>query len=385
MTASIIKDRVAIVGLGETSIGKLIPQSETELACFAIKAALDDAGITPEEVDGLTSFKLEATEHEDIARYLGMGDVRFFALSSAGGGGGCSTVGFAAMAIATGQCDVAVAWRSRKRSGAEQRSWNFVPKRVEQRGMWMQPFGIMRPADELAMLFRRYMHEYGGTREHLCNVAMACRSHANRKPTSIMFEKSLDRETYFGARWVSDPLCLYDCCLETDMAQAVVLVSAERAQDLRHKPVYIHSFAQGITSNSSMLASCFGEDPLHTQGYVCAERLYRHSDFKPADISVAQIYDSFTPWVLLSLEAYGFCGRGEGGPFSENGALQLGGRLPVNTGGGSLSDGYSHGYNHIIEGVKQMRGNSTSQVENAQACLVTSSDGAPTGALLLRN
>jgi acetyl-CoA acetyltransferase len=200
-----------------------------------------------------------------------------------------------------------------------------------------------------------------------------------------MYEKTLDRDAYFQGRWVSEPLSLYDCCLETDLAQAVVLVSAERAKDARNRPVYVHSFGQGITPDSSLLGACFGKDPLHTQGYVASEILFRRSDFKPKDIDVAQLYDSFTPWVLIQLESYGFCGRGEAGPFSDDGALQLGGRLPINTGGGSLSDGYSHGYNHIIEGVKQMRGASTSQVADARSCLVTSSDGAPTSALLLRN
>jgi acetyl-CoA acetyltransferase len=251
-------------------------------------------------------------------------------------------------------------------------------------GMWLRPSGIVRPSDELALLYRRYMHEYGGTRDHLCNVALACRTHANRNPASMTFEKPLDREMYFAARWVSDPLCLYDCCLETDLAQAVVLVSAERARDCKQKPVYVHSFGQGVNENSQVLAISFGPDPLHTQGFVCSAGLFGRSQFKQKDIDVAQLYDSFTPWVLLQLESYGFCGRGEAGPFSEDGALQLGGRLPINTAGGSLSDGYSHGYNHILEGVRQMRGVSTNQVEAAKSCLVTSSDGAPTSALILR-
>ena len=289
------------------------------------------------------------------------------------------------MSIVTGQAEVAVAWRSRKRSAPESRAWMGTQARVGGPEMWLRPAGIVRPVDELALFYRRYMHEYGGTREHLCNVALTCRKHANRKLNSLMHGKPLDRDSYFEGRWISDPLSLYDCCLETDLAQAVVLVSAERAKDCDAKPVYIHAFGQGLTNNSSLLAACFGPNPLHTQGYVCAKMLFRDSDFTPSNIDVAQFYDSFTPWVLFGLEAYGFCGPGEAGPFSDNGGLEIGGRLPCNTGGGSLSDGYSHGYNHIIEGVKQMRGTSTSQVPRAGSCLVTSSDGAPTSALLLRN
>jgi len=379
-----LKDQAAIVGMGQTKVGKGLGETEEELACAAVKAALDDAGIDPKEVNGLCSFSIETTPEEMLARDLGLGDISFFAASPAGGGGGCATVGYAAMAIATGQADVVVAWRSRKRSGVEGRPWMGTQPRVGGIGMWLRPSGVVRPADEVALLFRRYMHEYGGTSDHLCNVALACRAHANRNPESMTFDKPLDRETYFASRWVSEPLRLYDCCLETDLAQAVVLVSAERARDCRNKPVYVHSFGQGVNENSQVLAVSFGPDPLHTQGFVCSQGLFGRSDFKQKDIDVAQLYDSFTPWVLLQLESYGFCGRGEAGPFSDDRALELGGRLPCNTAGGSLSDGYSHGYNHILEGVRQMRGVSSNQVEDARSCLVTSSDGAPTSALILR-
>ncbi|MGK2911460.1 MAG: thiolase C-terminal domain-containing protein [Sphingobium sp.] len=382
--ANLLKDKTAIVGLGETRVGKLLVETEEELACQAIKTALDEAGIDPSEVDALCSFSIETTDEEKIARDLGMGDIRFFAESPSGGGGGCATVGYAAMAIATGQAEVAVAWRSRKRSARAQRTWMQTHERVNDHMMWTRPWGIIRPADELALFYQRYMHEFGATREHLANVAIACRRHANNNPNALMHGKPMDRDIYFSGRFISDPLSLYDCCLETDLAQAVVLVSADRAKDVPTKPVYLHAFGQGVNAQSSMLASCYAPDPLHTTGYVCAETLFRDSDFQPAQVDVAQLYDSFTPWVLHQLESYGFCKRGEGAAFSENGGLEIGGRLPVNTAGGSLSDGYSHGYNHIIEGVRQMRGDSTNQVKDAKSCLVTSSDGAPTSAILLR-
>jgi acetyl-CoA acetyltransferase len=384
MTISDIKDQVAIVGIGETKVGKLLEETEQQLACAAIKAALDEAGIDPGEVDGLCSFSIETTSEEEIARDLGMGDLTFFANSPAGGGGGCATVGYAAMALVTGQADVVVAWRSRKRSGVEGRPWMGTAPRLRGSAMWTRPNGIVRPVDELALFYRRYMHEHGGTRDHLCNVALACRQHANNNPASILYEKTLDRETYFTGRWISDPLCLFDCCLETDLAQAVVLVRADRAKDTAQQPVYIHGFGQGITRDASLLAGCFGPDPLHTQGYICSKKLFSRSDFQPGDVDVAQLYDSFTPWVLVQLESYGFCERGEAGPFTDDGGLTINGKLPCNTAGGSLSDGYSHGYNHILEGVRQMRGSSVNQVAGAQSCLVTSSDGAPTSALLFR-
>jgi acetyl-CoA acetyltransferase len=383
-TQSFIKDRAAIVGIGQTQFGKALPQSEEELAAAAIKAALDDAGLDPGEVDGLCSFAMQATDEEVIARNLGMGDLRFFARTPAGGGGGAAIVGLGAMAVATKQADVVVAWRSRKRSAKSSRVWAQTQERVAGRMMWSSPSGLIRPADEIAMLARRHMHEYGTTREHLANVALTFRAHANRNPHAVMYDKPLTREEYFAARMISEPLCLFDCCVETDGALAVVLVSSERARDLRQKPAYIHAFAQGISSGSVMMSNYFSDDPLRTQAWTCAEALWSASDIKAKDIHVAQIYDAFTPEVVLSLEGYGFCERGAGGAFTEQGNITLGGRLPLNTAGGSLSEVYVHGLNLVLEAVRQIRGTSTAQLPNVATSFVSSSDGVPTSALVLR-
>jgi acetyl-CoA acetyltransferase len=238
--------------------------------------------------------------------------------------------------------------------------------------------------DEIALLTRRYLHETGGTRDHLASVALAVRGMANRNPRALMHDRPLTREAYHAARWISEPLCLFDNCLETDGALACVLVPAERARDCRQPPVLIHAFAQGLPRQSHAMVNYWCEDPLRGPSWVCAEQLFARSDLRPADVPVAQLYDAFTPLVLLSLEGYGFCGRGEGPAFSEDGGLALGGRLPVNTSGGGLSEAYVHGFNLINEGVRQMRGTSTSQVSGAGACLVTGGEGVPTSALLLR-
>jgi acetyl-CoA acetyltransferase len=250
--------------------------------------------------------------------------------------------------------------------------------------MWTRPFGLIRPVDELAMVARRHMSLYGTTRDHLANIALAFRAHANLNPNAVMHAKRMTREDYFAARQISEPLCLFDCCLETDGAIAVVITSAERAKDCRQKPAYIHAFGQGISDGSTTMSNYFGPDPLRGQSWACAEVLWRHSDFKPKDVSCAQIYDAFTPEIIISLEGYGFCKRGEAGPFTDNGALGPGGRFPVNTSGGGLSEAYIHGYNLITEGVRQIRGTSTSQVPDANCVFVSSSDGVPTGAILLR-
>lgn len=385
-SGSPLTDATAIVGVGQTAFAKHLEPSEHELALQAILAALDDAGIHPSEVDGLASYTLEATEEIEIARNLGCRAVTWFAQVGYGGGAGCGVVGNAAMAVASGQCEVAVAWRSRKRGAASSRPWAGVSDRVGGNQQWSRPFGLLRPVDEIAMLTRRYMHTYGATREHLCNVATAVRAHANRNPAAMMHAKPMTRDDYFAARWVSEPLCLFDNCLETDGALAVVLVAADRAKDLRQRPVYVHAGAQSIPQQHQMMSNYHNDDPLMGPSWAAAPLLWRNADFGPDDVSCAQFYDAFTPLIPLSLEGFGFCGRGEGAAFTEDGALEWpNGRLPANTAGGGLSEAYVHGFNLITEGVRQMRGTSTSQVTDATTCLVTSGEAVPTSALLLRN
>ena len=380
-----MRDRTAVVGIGTTEFAKQLESSERRLALEAIAAALDDAGIAPGEVDGMSCYSMESTEEIDVARNLGFGDVTYFGKVPYGGGAGCGVVGQAAMAVAAGQCSVAVAWRSRKRGARTSRPWAGVAQRVggdQQR--WTRPYGLLRPVDEIAVLTRRYMHTYGATRDHLANVALAARRHANANPAATMGHKVMTREDYLAARWISEPLCLFDNCLETDGACAVVITSAERARDLPQPPALIHSWAQSLPAQHQTMTNFFCDDPLRGPAWACAEKLWSLSEVGPADVDVAQLYDAFSPLVILSLEGYGFCERGEGGPFTDDGGIELGGRLPVNTSGGGMSEAYLHGFNLIVEAVRQVRGTSTNQVADAGFSLVTSGEGVPTGAILFR-
>jgi acetyl-CoA acetyltransferase len=382
-----IRDETAIVGIGQTSLatGAGLPEDELTLACLAISAALDDAGVSPSAVDGLALFDMESKREVEVARNLGLGEITFFAEVGYGGGAACATVGHAAMAVSAGQCEVAVAWRARKRADKRSRVWSQAPKRLDDPDQWTRPAGLLRPVDEIAMLTRRYMHEYGMTRKQLANVALTQRRHANRNPGAAMYAKALDLDQYLSARWISEPLCLYDNCLESDGALAVVVTSAERARDLPRTPVYIHAYAQGLPRQHQTMSSFFCEDPLRGPSFTAARRLWANSDLKPQDVSCAQIYDAFSPLIPLSLEGYGFCERGEGAAFIEDGGLDWDrGRLPVNTSGGSLSEAYVHVFNHVVEGVRQLRGESVCQVADASSCLVTSGECVPTSALLLR-
>ncbi len=239
-----LKDATAIVGIAETRFAKQLLESEKQLAVQAILGALDDAGIRPDEVDGLASYTMETTDEVEIAKNIGAGDVTFFGQVGYGGGAGPATVGHLAMAIAMGQCRVGVAWRARKR-GSGNRPWAIAGRQSNAPAMWTRPWGLLRPVDEIAMLTRRYMHEFGATRDHLANVALAVRKMANRNPRAMMYERELSRDEYMRARWISEPLCLFDNCLESDGALACVIVSAERARDCPQPPALIHAFGQG--------------------------------------------------------------------------------------------------------------------------------------------
>src|SRR4051812_6125444 len=345
--------------------------------------AIDDAGLTPSDVDGLAMFSMEDGREVDVARNVGLGDITFFSQVGYGGGAGCGVVGHAAMAVASGQCKVAVAWRARKRASKTSRPWAQVADRLAGHQQWSRPFGLLRPVDEIAILTRRAMHQYGYTRDHLANVALAFRKHANQNPNATMGHKTLTREQYMDARWISEPLCLFDNCLETDGGLAVVITSAERARDLRQRPVYLHAYAQGLPPQHQTMTNFYNDDPLRGPAWATARALWAHADVTPADVNVAQLYDAFSPLILLSLEGYGFCARGEGGPFTDDGAIEWpNGRLPVNTSGAGMSEAYVHGFNLILEGVRQIRGTSTSQVDDADVSLVTSGEGVPTSAIL---
>lgn len=381
-----MKDEVAIVGIGETAFGKGFTESELQLGCTAIGRALDDAGIEASEVDALACYTMEETPEFEFSRSMGFGDLSYFSRVNFGGGAGCAAVGQAAMAIAAGQANVAVVWRARKRSGKASRFWAQTPPRVSTHWKWSQPWGLLRPVDEVGLLTRRYFHEYGADRTTLGRIAVTLREHALENPRAMMRGRPLTLEDYLQARLVSDPLCLFDNCLETDGAVALVLARRNRARDCRRKPVYIHAWSQGLASGQQNMPNVFVADPFSGGSAVAARNLWQRSDIRPEDVDVAQFYDAFSSLILFSLEAYGFCGRGEAADFvSSSGISVREGRLPVNTAGGSLSEAYVHGFNLVTEGVRQLRGEAVNPVPGARSCLVTSCDATPTSALLLRN
>jgi acetyl-CoA acetyltransferase len=339
--------------------------------------------VSPREVDGLVKFSLENTMEVEIARNLGIPNLTFFGDVAYGGGAGCGAVGHAAMAIATGVAETVVVWRARNR-GSGGRPWaTRGTNRVGGEFAWFLPWGLSRPVDQIAMMTRRHMIEFGSTHEHLGAVATAFREHAQRNPNAMM-RKDMTMEDYLAARWVSEPLRLFDCCLESDGALALVVTTPERAKDLKQPAVLVRAASQGLGPDHLVMANYFTPNPMETPARFAAKELWRLAGMGPDEIDCAQFYDAFSPLVVVSLEEYGFCKPGEGGPFAAEGNLRLGGALPSNTSGGSLSEAYVHGMNLILEGVRQVRGTSTSQVESCNAVLVTSGNGVPTSSLVLR-
>jgi acetyl-CoA acetyltransferase len=378
----------AIAGIGATEFSKDSGRSELRLAAEATSAALADAGLTPADVDGLVTFTMDNNAQIAVARELGIRELRFFSHVGYGGGAACATVQQAAMAVATGVADVVVCYRAlNERSGHR---FGQVSRAAVQAATssgvdngWHYPMGLGTPAATVAMIARRYMHDYGATSEDFGLVAVADRRHAAVNPNAWFYQRPITLAEHQASRWIAEPLRLLDCCQESDGAVAVVVTSAERARDLPQAPAVILAAAQGSGPDQFVMTSYYRDELGLPEMGVVARQLWRQAGIGPQDVRAAVLYDHFTPFVLLQLEELGFCPRGEARHFISGGAIELGGALPVNPHGGQLGEAYIHGMNGIAEGVRQVRGTSVNQVSGDGPVLVTAGTGVPTSGLLL--
>jgi acetyl-CoA acetyltransferase len=227
------------------------------------------------------------------------------------------------------------------------------------------------------------MHDFGATSADFGRVAVADRRHAATNPAAFFYERPITLEDHQSSRMIADPLRLLDCCQESDGAVAIVVTSTERARDLRSGAVPIMAAAQGSAADQFVMTSYFRPDVGIPEMGVVGRELWRQSGLEPTDIQTAVLYDHFTPYVLMQLEELGFCGRGEAKDFIADGAIEIGGRLPINTHGGQLGEAYIHGMNGIAEAVRQLRGTSVNQVPDVEHVLVTAGTGVPTSGLIL--
>ena len=381
--------KAAITGIGATEFSKDSGRSEMSLASEAVATAIADAGLKPSDIDGMVTYSTDNNPDVEIARHVGIGALRHFSRVHYGGGAACGTIVQAAMAVATGVADAVVCYRafnerSGRRFGAGVQDLPLAATAERAQFSWTTPFGQLTPASWVAMVARRYMHLYGATSEDFGRVAVAGRKHAANNPAAWFHNEPITLEEHQASRWIVDPLHLLDCCQESDGGQALVVVSAERARDLPNRPALIVAGAQGAGEEQWTMTSFFRDDIAQLpEMKVVADELWTSSGLTPADIQTAILYDHFTPYVLMQLEEFGFCGRGEAKDFIADGALEIGGRLPINTHGGQLGEAYIHGMNGIAEAVRQIRGTSVNQVDSVENVLVTAGTGVPTSGLIL--
>ena len=383
-----LRNETAIAGIGLTEFSRHSGVSELSLAAQCIKFACDDAGLDPSSIDGLVTYTLDSTDEIEVARAVGAGDLSFFSRINYGGGAAVGTIAQAAMAIATGQATTVVCYRAMNgRSG--KRMGQGVSGDISSSDLihwsWYMPYGMLIPGSWIAMIANKYMHKYGVTREDLGRVAISQRNHALRNPRAYGYGKPLTMDDYLASKWIAEPLCLYDFCQETDGGCAILLTSAERARDLKQKPAVIRGVTQASTRGQEQMTSFYrdGLDSL-PEMEMAARRVYAMAELGPQDIDAACLYDAFTSEVIMQLESFGFCARGEGKHLVREGALDIDGRLPNNTHGGLISEGYIHGMNNIAEGVRLIRGESTSQPhKTVEHVLVSSGVGVPTGAMII--
>jgi len=385
------RDRCAISGIGATAFSARSGRNPLSLATEAALAAIADAGLRPDDVDGIVRSEMDGVAHNDLATALGLTQLTYWGSTGTGGAAPCGQIGQAVGAILSGQASTVLVFRALNgRSGARYGRGTGRSVRVGGRGMldeFFAPHGLVAPGQMFALIARRHMIEFGTEERQLGAIALACRERANANAGAQMRDRTLTMDDYLSARTIASPLRLYDFCLETDGACAVVVTTAERAAHGPQSPALIRAVAQGGPAGmqGGMMYPSLMRDTITTQpSAAVAETLYRRAGLGPDDIPVAQLYDCFTITVLLQLEDYGFCAKGEGGPFAASGAIGKGGRLPINTAGGHLSEGYIHGMNHIVEGVRQIRGTSAGPVPGADVCLVTSGLPVATSAMILR-
>ena len=401
-----IKDQTAVVGIGATPYykrGQSLPETQLSMACTAIVSALEDAGLTVADLDGFAIYSA-SVDPAQVASVLGVPEVRFAATLTSGGGGSAGSLGLAAAAIHAGMAGVCVTvmtlqQATRRLGGSAVNGQSmygggggganpYGPGGVPPTMAFTAGSGLISPGHSFSILTRRHMHQYGTKREHLAEIAINQRNNAITRPTSIQ-KAPLTLDDYFNARIISEPLCLFDYTMETDGAVAAVVTSADRARDLRHPPVYIMASANGGMGRWGPAIFSYFQQPgeyFASSGHrPVAKRIYEMAGVTPEDVDVALLYDHFSPMVLMQIEDYGFCPIGEGGPFVAEGNIRLGGKIPVNTHGGHLSEAYIIGMTHVREAVEQLRGVAINQVPGAEIALVTGGPASlPVSGTLLR-
>ncbi len=383
-----IKDKCAIVGIGQTEFSEKSGRSELHLTLECVKSAIEDAGLPFSAVDGLVTYSIDGSDEIAVARGLGSKELTFFSRVPHGSGGGAvSMVQQAVLAITTGMCETVVCYRAfNGASGVQPKSTDVGgPLSTDQiHWGWYNPYGLVGPASVAAMYTQRYLHEYNASDESLAEIAVTMRKHAANNPEAMFYQKPMTKEDYFGSPFIVEPLRQYDSSIATDGGCAFVITSAERAKELRHPPAVIRSVAQGSAYDQEVMTSFYRSSITRFPEYeLVAKECYQHSGLCANDIDAASLYDPFTSAVLFQLESFGFCKQGEAHEFVKNGNLGVDGQLPCNTSGGQLSEAHLQGINGVTEAVRLIRGTSVNQPVKNDHVLATSGFGVPASAMIL--
>ena len=385
-----IRREVAIVGIGQTAYGRALPGTAWELAIEAVLAALADAGLRPADVDGMCRFAapFEPVSEPMLVRALGIRELTFFAQSPLGGEALGAVIAHAAAAVQAGLARVVVVYRALSQStggrfgradrGEVNPDADVIAAQEDNRSFaW--PYGLMSPGQLFALWARRYAHVHGLSDEDLTralgSIAVTQRSYANANPHAIMRDRAMSWADYRAARMISEPLRLFDLCLENDGACAYVITSAQVARSLRDDPVYVLSATQTLSPYREPMGIYVAGELLELFPPGCAERLFDEAGVRRGDVDVAEFYDATSYMPLRSLESYGFVKDGQAWRYVIETGTGPGSPLPVNTHGGHLSEAYLHGMNGLLEAVRQLRGTAVNQVRDASVALV----GAPAG------
>jgi acetyl-CoA acetyltransferase len=370
-----LRGKAAVVGLAETKYYKWgqSPDPEFKLAIEAILRACDDAGVDPTDIDGFSSYSNDRSDASRMSAALGCKQLSFASMQwGGGGGGGSGAIANAAAAIATGQAECVVVFRALAQGQFGRFGQGPRSRIVSGFAAHTLPFGMMSAAQMFAMKVNRFMHDHGVSQDALRAISLAAYEHAQHNPRAVMYGRPLDEDAYDASRWIVEPFHLYDCCLENDGAAAMVLVAAERAKDFPHPACYVLAAVSG--SHHRAGASVHNAPDYATASFkTVAPRLYEMAKLGPADVDVLQSYENFTGGVMMSIVEHGFCTPEEVNEFFtvENFTAPKG-KLPLNTSGGNLAECYMHGLGLNVEAARQIRGQSTSQVPDADVAMVTS-------------
>lgn len=382
-----LRDKAAFVGFGHTRYGKrgeLGINGPVPLVIEAVLNACEDAGISPAALDGFCSYSGDMVDPAVLAGSLGVKQLRFTGMGWGGGGGAMGgAFMYACMAVATGQANYVAVTRGVVQGGQFGRRFGGMGAT----GMPKYPL-LTSPGQSFALAARRHMSMYGTTIDHFGEVTINARLNAATNPDA-RFRDPITMEDHHNSRLICDPLRLLDFCMESDSGNCVIVASAERAKDLRQPAVHLAGIAMGAPYRWGQ--GMFGGNNMSEEDFASAGQrtiandLYANAGYGPGDVSVANIYDHFTPMVLMGLEDFQLVPKGESGPFVSEGNIRHGGRIPVNPHGGNLAEVYNHGMSHVYEAMRQLRGSSPNQVDGAELVLVVGgSSPSPSSAMLLK-